>query len=78
MGRIFDLVEEHTSYRKETINLVPSENIMTESSRHLFCTDLVHRYENPLKVYGGTKYIDEIVEETCGIAKKFLEQNLHL
>lgn len=54
MGRIFDLVEEHTSYRKETINLVPSENITTESSRHLFCTDLVHRYENPLKVYGGT------------------------
>jgi len=78
MGKIFDLVKKHTSYRKETINLIPSENIMTESSKHLLCSDLVHRYENPLKVYGGTKYIDEIVEETHRIAKKVFEAKFAL
>ncbi len=34
MGKISELLEKHTAYRKETINLIPSENITTKSSRH--------------------------------------------
>jgi len=70
MGKISELLEKHTAYRKETINLIPSENIMAKSSRNLLCSDLVHRYVNPHQVYGGTKYSDKIIEETRKIAQK--------
>jgi len=73
VGKISELVEEHTFYRKGTINLIPSENIMTGPSRHLLSSDLVHRYVNPHKVYGGTKYSDKIVEETRRIAQKIFK-----
>ncbi|MHA1581525.1 MAG: hypothetical protein ACTSYM_03340 [Candidatus Baldrarchaeia archaeon] len=68
MGKMSELLEKHAAYRKETTNLIPSENIMTKSSRHLLCSDLVHRYVNPHQVYGGTNYSDKIIEETCKIA----------
>jgi len=73
MGKIAELVKKHSNYRKETLNLIPSENIMTPSSRHLLCSDLVHRYVNPHNVYGGTKYSDAIVEETRKIAQKIFK-----
>jgi len=73
VGKISELVEKHTAYRKETINLIPSENAMTKSSRHLLCSNLVHRYVNPHRVYGGTKYSDKIIEETRRIAQKIFK-----
>jgi len=78
VGKISEPVEKHTVYRKETINLIPSENIMTKSSRHLLCSDIVHRYVNLHRVYGGTNYSDKIIEETRRIAKKSLKQNSRL
>lgn len=49
MGKIAELVQKHSNYRKETLNLTSSENMMTPSSRQLLCPDLVHRYVNPKK-----------------------------
>ena len=62
-GRIADLVERHEKYRSECINLIPSENVMSETARKILASDLVHRYHHE-DFYGGLQYILEILQKT--------------
>ena len=58
---IMALVNKHEQWRlKETINLIPSENVTSPAVRTLLSSDLGHRYTSPDKFYMGTKFTDEI------------------
>jgi len=44
--KITDLVNRHDKYRKSTINLIPSENVMSKTARNALASDLAHRYHH--------------------------------
>jgi glycine hydroxymethyltransferase len=58
---IMSLVKKHEQWRlKETINLIPSENVTSPAVRALLSSDFGHRYTSPDKFYMGTKFTDKI------------------
>ena len=71
--KIFDIVKKHDEYRGKTINLIPSENVMSEKARYAMSSDFGHRYINPVRFYRGTKYSELIIEETKKLATKLYD-----
>ncbi len=79
MKNIIDLVRKHNKYRKESINLLPSENILSKKVRYILSSDLASRYSLEIEgsvhgstaknAYGGTRYFDEILHEGERIAR---------
>jgi glycine hydroxymethyltransferase len=64
LKQVFDLTVTHTKYRKrESINLIASENVMSPLAMLLYLNDMMHRYAEgkPFKrFYQGLKYVDEL------------------
>ncbi|MGC9181291.1 serine hydroxymethyltransferase [Thermogladius sp.] len=64
LKHVYDLTTTHTRYRKrETINLIASENVMSPLAMLLYLNDMMHRYAEgkPFKrFYQGLKYVDEL------------------
>lgn len=60
---IFSLIKEHEKYRKKTLNLVASENLMSPLVRQCMSSDLGNRYSSDY--YGGTKFIRQI--QDCAV-----------
>jgi len=60
MTRAFDLIRKHQRYRSKTLNLIPSENLLSPNVLKALATDLAGRYSYRPRYYGGTRYIDEI------------------
>ncbi len=61
--RIESLVREQNQWRWETINLIASENVMSERARAVMGSDFCHRYAEGHpgeRYYQGTEKIDEI------------------
>jgi glycine hydroxymethyltransferase len=61
--RIEELVREQNQWRWETINLIASENVMSERARAVMGSDFCHRYAEGHpgeRYYQGTEKIDEI------------------
>lgn len=69
--RVLDLVRKHDSWRrKECINLIPSENVVSPIVKEILASDVGNRYTLPVKAvvhgelvenaYCGTKYVDEL------------------
>lgn len=70
MDEIMSLVEKHEQWRgRETINLIPSENVTSPAVRALLSTELGHRYTAPDRFYMGTRFIDEIEQYGVKLAK---------
>jgi len=70
MDEIMSLVKKHEQWRgRESINLIPSENVMSPAVRALLSTELGHRYTAPDKFYMGTHFIDEIEQYGVKLAK---------
>jgi len=71
LDEIMSLVEKHELWRgQETINLIPSENVMSPAVRALLSTELGHRYTSPDGFYMGTRFIDEIEQKGVELAKE--------
>lgn len=76
---IMELVEKHDEWRSSTLNLLPSENILSRDVRRALASDLASRYSLEIdgyvhefhveNAYRGTKYAEEIIETT----EKFAE-----
>jgi len=60
MSRALDLIKMHQRYRSRTLNLIPSENILSPNVLKALATDLAGRYSYRPRYYAGTRYIDEI------------------
>lgn len=74
LKRIIELIKLHDNWRRrECINLIASENVMSPLAEALYLTDMMSRYAEgkPFKrYYQGTKYIDEIEVLTCELLNK--------
>lgn len=67
LREIFDLCRKSDAWRKDTVNLIASENVLSPAARRLLDSDFHHRYAegHPGKrYYEGTRYIDEIEDRT--------------
>ncbi len=74
MKEILNLVEKHESWRgRECLNLIPSENIMSETARKLLSSELAHRYTSKDQFYMGTRFTDEIEQYGERLAKELFK-----
>lgn len=67
MEKIIELLEQHNRWRKECINLIASENVMSPFCEKYYVSDLMHRYAEGLtfnRYYQGLKYVDQIEDLT--------------
>ncbi|BCU68484.1 serine hydroxymethyltransferase [Sulfolobales archaeon HS-7] len=64
LEEIIKITYSHNKWRRtETLNLIPSENVMSPLAESLYLTDMMSRYAEgkPYKrYYQGTKFVDEI------------------
>ncbi len=72
--RVIDIVKNHNKWRRlETINLIPSENVMSPLAEYLYLNDMMSRYAEGTirnRFYQGAKYIDELEELTVQLMCK--------
>jgi len=78
MSRILDLVHAHNEWRNETINLLPSENILSPAVLEALGSDLSSRYSLEIhavvhgeyveNAYRGTKFSEEIIHHAENLA----------
>lgn len=78
MSRILDLVHSHTNWRNESINLLPSENILSPAVLEALGSDLSSRYSLEIhdivhgeyveNAYRGTKFSEEIIHHAGKLA----------
>ena len=71
MDKILELIKQHTDMRKKALNLVASENILSETALNALRSDLNGRYAAEL--YGGTKIIKEIIDITVNRLKELFK-----
>jgi glycine hydroxymethyltransferase len=60
---LYDQVRKQNEWRSRTINLIASENVMSDTVRRLAGSDFAHRYAEGHpgeRYYQGTEYIDKI------------------
>lgn len=66
--RILDLVKKHERLRSNGINLIASENFLSENVRQVLASDLAGRYHT--EWYGGSRFAREIIETTESLARR--------
>lgn len=71
IDEILSLVEKHEQWRgKECLNLIPSENVMSQAVRGLLSSELGHRYTARDRFYMGTRFMDELEQHGEELAKE--------
>jgi len=71
IDEIFDLIHQHEVWREQnSINLIPSENVMSPMVRSILSSDLGQRYTSKDKFYMGTHFMDEIELKGEELAKQ--------
>ena len=63
VSTIEELVRKQNEWRAKTLNLIASENVLSNRARHVMGSDFVHRYAEGHpgeRYYQGTEIIDEI------------------
>jgi glycine hydroxymethyltransferase len=68
VSKILSYIEEHESLRNRGVNLIASENVLSEKARKALSSDLAGRYH--ASWYGGTKFSKKIVETTEALASE--------
>jgi glycine hydroxymethyltransferase len=66
MKKLLGLLKKHEDWRKECINLIASENVMSPFCEKLYISDLMHRYAEGMpfkRYYQGLKYFDQLESE---------------
>lgn len=70
---IKNLMKEHNSWMKNSLNLIASENITSPDVSEAMISDLSHRYAEGIsgeRLYEGCSYIDKIEDITVDLSKK--------
>ncbi len=78
MKKILSLLKKHNDWRKNCVNLIASENVMSDFCEKLYVSDLMHRYAEGLpfkRYYQGLKYVDQIENLTEKTFKKHFKAN---
>jgi len=78
MDKIISLVEKHNKWRKGCVNLIASENVMSQKCEQLYVSDLMHRYAEGVphkRYYQGLQYVDQIEDLAQAEFKKHFGAN---
>jgi glycine hydroxymethyltransferase len=78
MKELLYLLKKHEAWRKECLNLIASENIMSPFCEKLYNSDLMHRYAEGLpfkRYYQGLKYFDQIEYEATEAFRAHFKAN---
>jgi len=78
MQKLISLLEKHNNWRKNCINLIASENVMSPLAEKAYFSDLMHRYAEGLpfkRYYQGLKYFDQIEYEATEVFKAHFKAN---
>ncbi len=70
MSKALELIKAHERYRRKTINMISSENVMSPAALKALATDLTGRYSIRPEYYGGTRVIRELWEYVEELAVK--------
>ncbi len=74
LQRVIEITGRHNKWRStETLNLIPSENVMSPLAEAVYFTDMMHRYAEgkPRKrYYQGLPYVDDIEEFAAELMSK--------
>lgn len=68
-----NIIEKHTEYMRNSINLIASENIVSVEVKEAIVSDFEHRYaegQSHHRLYEGCQYVDEIEDLTIESSKK--------
>lgn len=68
MGRILTLIEKHNETRLKSLNLIVSENRLSENASSVLNSDIQCRYAADF--YSGTSHAREIIAEVTELTKK--------
>ena len=64
IDEIISLLEKHEQWRgQNSLNLIPSENVMSPTVRQILSSDFGQRYTSSDKFYMGTHFMDEMERE---------------
>jgi glycine hydroxymethyltransferase len=78
MKKILTLLKKHENWRKNCLNLIASENVMSPMAEKVYLSDLMHRYAEGMpykRYYQGLKYFDQIEDLTTNSFKKHFKCN---
>jgi glycine hydroxymethyltransferase len=88
MSIIFDLIEEEKERQATTIELIASENFVSDNVLKALGSCLTNKYSegypdyersgNRGRYYGGCQYIDMIEQECCTLWKQVFATNYHV
>jgi glycine hydroxymethyltransferase len=71
MDAILDLVEKHKQWREQnSLNLIPSENVMSPTVRQVLASDFGQRYTSSDNFYMGACFMDEMEHKGEELAKQ--------
>jgi glycine hydroxymethyltransferase len=76
--KILSLLKKHNGWRKNCVNLIASENVMSDFCEKVYVSDLMHRYAEGLpfeRYYQGNKYFDLMEDEITKVFKKHFKAN---
>lgn len=76
--KILDLLEKHNQWRKECINLIASENVMSLLAQKVYLSDLMSRYAEGLpfkRYYQGLSFYDQLEESVTNAFKDYFKVN---
>jgi len=65
LQKVIDLTIEHNTWRRSSLNLIPSENVMSPLAEAVYMCDMMHRYAEGRprrRLYQGLVYVDEVEE----------------
>ena len=71
LQNFLELLENHKLFRKESINLLASENYSSPIVRAILSSDLGNRYSSDY--YGGTKFIQQIINKTESLIRELFD-----
>jgi glycine hydroxymethyltransferase len=78
MKKILTLLKKHQNWRKNCLNLIASENVMSPMAKKVYLSDLMHRYAEGMpykRYYQGLKYFDQIEDLTINSFQKHFKCN---
>ena len=73
LHKIENIIEKHTAYMRNSINLIASENITSVEVTEAIASDFEHRYaegQSHERLYEGCQYVDEIEDLAIESSKK--------
>jgi glycine hydroxymethyltransferase len=73
LAMVRSVLDRHDAWRATTINLIASENVLSEAARSVLDSDLLHRYAEGHpggRYYEGTRYVDEIERQATAACRR--------